>query len=79
MKLNLRQSGPFIGAAGMATTFFLYAYVAIVLPGVLTLLVLPAVWLLLLGLTIAWFTRHPYRVLALPFIATAVWFAAMLA
>lgn len=78
MKMNLHQSGPFIGMAGMATTLFLYAYSAIVLPGVVTLLLLPLVWLLLLALSLAWFTRHPYRVLALPFIAAGVWFAAML-
>lgn len=63
----------------MATTSFLYGYSAIALPDVLTVLVLPAVWLVLLGLTMAWFTRHPYRVVALPFVAATVWFAAMLA
>jgi hypothetical protein len=37
------------------------------------------VWLLLFVLAAAWFTTHPYRVLALPFVAAAVWFGAMLA
>jgi hypothetical protein len=79
MKTNLQQSGPFIGVGGMATTLFLYAYSAIVLPDVVTVVVLPLVWLVLFALSLAWFTRHPYRVLALPFVAAAVWFAAMLA
>ncbi|GAB2747247.1 hypothetical protein [Nocardioides pakistanensis] len=78
MKLNLAQSGPFIGAAGMATTLFLYAWSAIVLPDVVTLVVLPLVWLVLFALMVAWFTTRPYRVVALPFVATAVWFAGML-
>jgi hypothetical protein len=65
--------------AGMATTFFLYAYSAIALRDLVSLLVLPLVWLLLFVLAAAWFTTHPYRVLALPFVAAAVWFGAMLA
>ncbi len=78
MKLNLEQSGPFIGLAGMATTLFLYGWSAIVLPGWVTSLVLPLVWLVLLVLSVRWFGDHPYRVLVLPFVATAVWFAVML-
>ncbi len=78
MKMNLRQSGPFIGMAGMATTLFLYVYSAIVVRDGLTLVVLPLVWLVLFALAVAWFTTHPYRVLALPVLAAVVWFAAML-
>ncbi|HEU4515139.1 MAG TPA: hypothetical protein VFR87_18670 [Nocardioidaceae bacterium] len=78
MKTNLRQSGPFIGIGGMATTLFLYAYSAIVLPDVVTVVVLPLLWLVLFALSWVWFTRYPYRVIALPFIAAAVWFAVML-
>ncbi len=76
--MNLRQSGPFIGLAGMATTLFLYAWSAIVVHDLVTLLVLPAVWLVLFALSIAWFTKYPLRVLALPFLAGGVWFVAML-
>ena len=78
MGVDLRRSGPFIGVGGMATTLFLYGWSAIVLPGVLTLVVLPLVWVVLLLLSVAWFSRHPYRVLALPFLAAGAWFAAML-
>lgn len=78
MKMNLRQSGPFIGIGGMATTLFLYVWSALVVRDVVTIVVLPLVWLVLFVLSLAWFTKYPYRVLALPFIAAAVWFAAML-
>ena len=78
MKMNLRQSGPFIGIGGMATTLFLYVWSALVVSDVMTIVVLPMVWLVLFVLSLAWFTKYPYRVLALPFIAAAVWFAAML-
>jgi hypothetical protein len=77
--MNLRQSGPFIGLAGMATTLFLYAWSAIVVHDAETLVVLPLVWLVLFTLSVAWFTKHPLRVLVLPFVAAALWFWAMLA
>ncbi len=76
--MNLAQSGPFIGVAGMATALFLYGWSAIVLPGPVHTVVLPLLWAVLFALSLAWFTRHPYRVLALPFVALAAWFAAML-
>lgn len=78
MKMNLRQSGPFIGIGGMATTLFLYVWSALVVSDVMTIVVLPLFWLVLFVLSLAWFTTYPYRVLALPFIAAAVWFAVML-
>jgi hypothetical protein len=77
--MNLRQSGPFIGVAGMATTLFLYVWSAFVVRDVVTIVVLPLVWLVLFGLMLAWFSTYPYRVLVLPFVATAAWFLAMLA
>jgi hypothetical protein len=76
--MNLRQSGPFIGLGGMATTLFLYGWSAIVVHDVESLLVLPLVWLVLFALTVAWFTKYPYRVLVLPLLAAAAWFIAML-
>jgi hypothetical protein len=76
--MNLERSGPWIGMSGMAVALFLYAYTAIVLPDVLTVLVLPLLWLVLFALAVAWFLRHPHRVLALPVIAVATWFVAML-
>ena len=78
MKMNLERSGPFIGVAGMASTFFLYAWSALVVRDLLTVVVLPLLWVVLLVLTTRWFTRHPYRALAMPFVSLTVWFAAML-
>ncbi len=78
MKTNLEQSGPWIGVSGMVVTLFLYGYSAVVLHDVMSLVVLPVVWLLLFALSVAWFTKHPYRVLALPVAATGAWFLAML-
>jgi len=76
--MNLRQSGPFIGIGGMATTLFLYVWSALVVSDVVTVVVLPLFWLVLFVLSLAWFTAYPYRVLALPFIAAGAWFAVML-
>lgn len=78
MKMNLSRSGPFIGVSGMASAFFLYAWSALVVRDVWTAVVLPLVWLVLLVLTIRWFTTHPYRALAMPVIAIVAWFAVLL-
>jgi hypothetical protein len=78
VKLRLEQSGSWIGIAGMAVTGFLYGYSAFVVRDVLSILVLPAFWLLLFVLACRWFLTQPYRVLLLPVIAVVVWFTAML-
>jgi hypothetical protein len=78
VKLDLRRSGPFIGMAGMATTFFLYAWSAVVVRDVLTLVVLPLCWLALLALAAWGFSNHPYLVLVAPVVATSLWFAVLL-
>ena len=77
-KQNLEQSGPFIGMAGLAVAFFLYAYAAIARPSWLHSALMPLAWLVFLALGAAWFTRHPYRVLVLPVLAIVLWFALML-
>lgn len=79
MRLDLRQSGPFLGLGGLAVAAFLYGYSALALPSVLHSVVMPLGWLVLFALACAWFTRHPVRVLGLPVLAFAVWFAVMLA
>jgi hypothetical protein len=78
VKQNLEQSGPFIGIGGLAVAAFLYGYSAIALPGLVNSLLLPLLWLVLLVVATRWFTRHPIRILWLPVVAVAVWFAAML-
>lgn len=62
----------------MVVTLFLYGYSAVVLHDVISLVVLPAVWLAVFALSLSWFSRHPYRVLVLPVVAAGVWFLAML-
>jgi hypothetical protein len=76
---DFEKSGPWIGVGGMAVAFFLYGYSAVALPGLVTSVVLPALWLVLLVLTCVWFTRHPYRAMAMPFLAVATWFVVLLA
>lgn len=75
---QLERSGPFLAVGGMAVAFFLYGYSAIALPGWFNSLVLPLVWLALLVLTTRWFSTRPRLSTALPVLATAIWFAAML-
>jgi hypothetical protein len=60
--------------AGMACTFFLYAASGLVAPG-WGVAVLMAIWLALLVLAIRWWTPHPLRLLTLPVVALAIWFA----
>lgn len=79
MKTNLERSGPFIGIAGMAAVLFLYLWSAMVVRDVTTIVLLPLVWLVLFVLTTRWFTTHPYRALAMPFVAATAWFAVLLA
>lgn len=78
LKPNFEKSGSWIGMSGMAMSFFLYAYSAIALPDIVTVLVLPLVWLILFVLSARWFMTRPLHVLALPVVAIGVWFAVML-
>jgi uncharacterized protein involved in cysteine biosynthesis len=78
VKHNLEQSGPFIGIGGLAVAAFLYGYSAFALPGLVNSVLLPLLWLVLLVVALRWFTRHPIRIVWLPVVAVAVWFAAML-
>lgn len=78
VKLNLEQSGSWIGMSGIAVALFLYGYSAFALPGWVNSALLPLVWLVFFALGCAWFVRHPYRVLTLPVLAIGVWFAAIL-
>lgn len=78
MTQDFEKSGPFFGVGGLAVAFFLYAYVAIATPGLVTSVLLPLVWLTLLVVSFRWFTRRPRAAMALPVVAVAVWFAAVL-
>jgi hypothetical protein len=78
VKLELRRSGSWIGIASMVVTGFLYGYSAFAVRDLLTIVVLPLLWLVLMVLGCRWFLTYPYRVLVLPVVATVAWFAAML-
>lgn len=78
VKSNLAQSGSWIGVGGMAVALFLYGYSAVVLHDLMSLVVLPLVWLVLFVLSCRWFMTRPYHVLVLPVVAITVWFTAML-
>ena len=78
MQQDFDKSGPFFAVGGLAVALFLYAYVAIAMPSLVNTVVLPLVWLVLLVLSLRWFTRRPTAAMALPVVAVAVWFAVML-
>jgi hypothetical protein len=78
VRLDLRRSGSFIGMAGMAPVGFLYLASGLVAPGWAVVL-LCLFWVALLVLGFRWFMTRPLHVLALPFVALAVWFGAITA
>ncbi len=73
---NAVSPWPFVGMAGMACAFFLYAASGLLAPwwAVVALLVL---WFVLLVVATRWWTPHPKRVPFVALFAVAFWFAAM--
>ncbi len=73
---NATSPWPFVGMAGMACAFFLYAASGLLAPwwGVVLLVL---VWLALMVLATAWWTLHPTWVPALAVFAIVFWFAAV--
>jgi len=67
---------PFVGMAGMACAFFLYAASALVAPW-WAVVVLLAVWVLLFVVACAWWTPHPRWVPGVAVFAVVVWFLAI--
>jgi hypothetical protein len=67
---------PFVGMAGMACVFFLYAASGLLAPwwAVVMLLVL---WALALFVATAWWSLHPTWVPWIPVALAAFWFVAM--
>ncbi len=72
------RSGGFIGLAGMAVVFFLYASSGLVAPWWAVVLLI-CFWVVLFGLGCVWFMSRPTRVMLLPVVAAAVWFGALVA
>ncbi|WP_122817995.1 hypothetical protein [Nocardioides pantholopis] len=75
---NATSPWPFVGMAGMAAVFFLYAASWLVAPwwGVAGLL---ALWLVLFVQACRWWTPRPTWVLAVPVVAGVAWFVVILA
>jgi hypothetical protein len=73
VKLNLRQSGSWIGMGGLAVMLFPYAFSGLLAP-VWAVVVLLLLWAVLFGLGCKWFMHKPYHVLALPLVAAVIWF-----
>jgi hypothetical protein len=65
---------PFVGMAGLAAAFFLYAVSGVVAPG-WALTVLMFVWLVLFVTACRWWTPYPGRLPLLAVGAVAFWFA----
>ena len=78
MKLNLRQSGSFIGIAGIAVMAFLYFASGLVAP-LWAVIVLNVSWLVHFVLGCRWFMTHPLRVFFLPVSLAVIWFGTMYA
>jgi len=72
MRLDLRQSGPWIGVAGLVVVLWFYLASRLVAPW-WAVGVLLAAWVVMLGLSIAWARRRPFVVLVMPLIALALW------
>ena len=73
---NATSPWPFVGMAGMACAFFLYAASGLLAPWWAVVLLL-LVWVGLLALAAAWWTPHPARVPAVAVFAIGFWFAAL--
>lgn len=71
---NATSPWPFVGMAGMACAFFLYAASGLVAPWWAVVLLL-VVWMALMVVATAWWTRHPGWVPWLAVFAVVFWFA----
>jgi len=76
-RLNLRQSGSWIGAAGLACLLWLDIASLLFAPWQLVV-AMGVAWLVLFGLMIRWFTRRPYATLLLPVVGFGLWVAVAL-
>ncbi|MPZ60894.1 MAG: hypothetical protein GEU93_06280 [Propionibacteriales bacterium] len=74
--MNLEQSGPWIGIAGLVCLLWLYGASILIIPwwAVAGLVVL---WVVLFVYGCRWFGRWPYAVLLLPLWGVALWLAAV--
>ncbi|GAB3763655.1 hypothetical protein FB382_001144 [Nocardioides ginsengisegetis] len=75
---NATSPWPFVGMAGMACAFFLYAASGLVAPWWAVVLLLAA-WLVLLLVCAVWWTAHPRWVPWVPVFAVVLWFGLLTA
>jgi hypothetical protein len=73
---NAVSPWPFVGMAGMACAFFLYAASGLLAPW-WAVVVLLLVWVVLLLVATRWWTPHPQRVPFVAVFAVVLWFGAM--
>jgi hypothetical protein len=76
MKIDLRRVGAIVGLAGMAAIGLLYLASGLLAPA-WAVIVLCALWSGMAVLDIVWFRTRPLLVLAMPFVAWAIWFVAL--
>ena len=73
---NAVSPWPFVGMAGMACVFFLYAASGLLAPWWAVVLLL-VVWALALLVALAWWSRHPTRLPWLPVALAVLWFVVL--
>ena len=78
-RLNLRQSGPWIGIAGLFCALWLYGASKLAGAPTVALVLLLLLWLVQFVIAVRWFNRRPYTVLVMPVVALALWFGVILA
>ncbi len=78
-RLNLRQSGPWIGIAGLFCVLWLYGASMLAGAPAAALVVLLLLWVAQFVLACRWFSRRPYAVLVMPLVALALWLAVLFA
>ena len=73
---NAVSPWPFVGMAGMACVFFLYAASGLLAPWWVVVLLL-LVWAFLLFVASAWWSLHPTWVPWIPAFAAVLWFVVL--
>lgn len=68
---------PFIAVGVIAVSFFLYAWSAIVVPGVVTRVLLPLLWVVMVVLTVRWSSARPRLSLAPAALTLVAWFVVL--
>ena len=72
----LQRAVAIVGVLGLFAVLPFYLASGLAAP-LWAIVLLMAFWLLLLVTAIRWFTRSPWPILAMPFVAAAVWWLTM--